>query len=213
MILDIAGNGFDLTNAVNGVNFDYDGDQVKGRISWTSSGSDDAWLVLDRNGNGLIDNGRELFGVTTHQPQPPPGEWRNGFLALEVYDGVRDGGNGDGVIDKKDMIFGSLRLWQDINHNGISEQPELHRLPELGVESIDLDYRESRRHDRYGNVFRYRAKVYGTRHSDLGRWAFDVFLTTPPRISGIETNPASNSIKVLAKIQLPVPQSLRDLVR
>jgi len=73
------------------------------------------------------------------------------------------------VADNQDAIFSSLRLWQDVNHNGISEPEELHTLPELSVESISLDYREARRRDRYGNVFRYRAKVYGTNHTDLGR--------------------------------------------
>ena len=83
-----------------------------------------------------------------------------------------------GVIDSRDAIFTSLRLWQDMNHNGTSEASELHTLPELGVESIALDYHELRRRDRHGNIFRYRAKVYGTNHTQLGRWAWDVFLVS-----------------------------------
>jgi hypothetical protein len=54
----------------------------------------------------------------------------------------------------------------------------LHTLTELGLRSIGLDYKESERTDRYGNRFRYRAKVYGADGQQLGRWAYDVFLVT-----------------------------------
>jgi hypothetical protein len=55
-------------------------------------------------------------------------------------------------------------------------QTQLSYMPEFGVESISLDYREARRTDRYGNSFKYRAKLYGANHRDLGRWAYDVYL-------------------------------------
>ena len=172
----MAGNGFDLTNSAGGVTFNLNNIGGSEKIGWTRAASDDAWLALDRNVNGMIDNGTELFGDITAQPEPPTGEKKNGFRALAEYDQISNGGNANGRIENGDSIFSALRLWQDTNHNGLSEPGELHTLPSLNVAALELDYKYSKKTDANGNQFSFRAKVESTHGQQLGRWAWDVYL-------------------------------------
>ncbi len=179
ILIDLTGNGFQLSSAVAGVDFDIRAEGNLAKISWTTPSSDDAWLALDRNGNGSIDDGSELFGNFTSQPNPSVGQDRNGFLALAEYDKPTNGGNEDRLITSSDSIFSSLRLWQDRNHNGISEAAELIGLQAVGITTLEVDYKEAKKTDEYGNYYRYRAKVKDQQGESVNRWAWDVFLVMP----------------------------------
>jgi hypothetical protein len=178
IILDLTGDGFRLTNAENGVEFDITGSGLPEQMGWTAPGVDNAFLALP-GADGLVHSGKQLFGNFTPQP---PSDTPNGFAALAVYDDPKNGGNGDGVIDSRDAIFSSLRLWIDENHDGVSHPGELHTLPSLGVNSISLKYKEADKTDRFGNQFRYKALVDPDHPSatPIGRVAYDVFFVALP---------------------------------
>ncbi len=174
IVFDLEGTGVRLTSAADGVHFQIGPVLPTAyRIAWTLDGSSNAWLALDRNKNGRIDDITELFGNKTEQPSS---DEPNGFLALALLDSLSRGGNGDGLIDERDAIYESLVLWRDLNHNGISEPSELSSLAQVGVRAISLSYAESRRLDQYSNRFRFRSKLITSRGTDA--WAWDVFLTT-----------------------------------
>jgi hypothetical protein len=174
IVIDVDGDGIALTGPADGVNFDLNGNGTRDRLGWTRANSDDAWLALDRNENGNIDNGSELFGDFTAQPVGPN---KNGFLALAEFDKAANGGNGDGVINSEDTVFDRLRLWQDSNHNGVVDAGELRTLASLNIKELEVDFKESKRTDAFGNEFRYRGKVKDTQEGKVARWAWDVFLS------------------------------------
>ncbi|MBI2381033.1 MAG: hypothetical protein HYV16_09790 [Gammaproteobacteria bacterium] len=122
LALDLDGDGLETTGLAQGRVFDLDGDGQAERVSVASDG--DAFLALDRDGNGRIDDGRELFGDQNGAA--------NGFEELRRFDD-----NGDGRLDGEDAIYGQLRLLRF----GTRGQ-ELSGLAEAGIASIDLAYRE-----------------------------------------------------------------------
>ncbi|AVS91152.1 hypothetical protein C8246_04145 [Paracidovorax avenae] len=114
--------------------FDHDGDGTRNATGWIKG--DDGIVVLDRNGNGLIDSGRELFGDQTLREGAQAGQgmfYANGYEALAGQDG-----NGDGVIDAADTAYGQLRIWKDVNQDGISQAGELHTLSDLGIARLNV---------------------------------------------------------------------------
>ncbi|PZE11206.1 hypothetical protein DMX10_22280, partial [Pseudomonas sp. 57B-090624] len=128
--LDLDGDGIETVGANTGITFDFDGDGLKTGTGWVKG--DDGFLVLDRNGNGQIDNGGELFGVDTVKANGQKAS--NGFDALKDFDS-----NGDGVFDARDTQFANVKIWQDANQDGIAQAGELKTLAEHNIVAINLD--------------------------------------------------------------------------
>jgi len=160
-----------LTSLAGGVRFDLDSDGVAEQVPWTRESSDDGFLVLDRDGDGRIRDGRELFGDLT--PQHPTSRGRNGFEALRVLDDQLNGGNEDGLLDDQDLLFGQIRLRVDADHDGDSAG-ELRSLEEVGIVGLELDYHTTQRIDEHGNVLRHFARVFRREEGPILAW--DVFL-------------------------------------
>ncbi|MBD9657668.1 hypothetical protein IB239_22795, partial [Pseudomonas sp. PDM12] len=129
LVLDLDGDGIETVSANAGLVFDFNGDGLKTGTGWIKK--DDGFLVLDRNGNGTIDNGSELFGVDTVK--------KNGQKATSGFDALSDlDHNGDGVFDAADKAFADVRVWQDLNQDGIAQVGELKSLAEHGIAAINL---------------------------------------------------------------------------
>ncbi len=177
IIVDTRDEGFHLTDAQHGVWFEFLPHASPIRLGWTDPDYGNGFLALDRDGDGRISNGTELFGNITPQPQS---DEPNGFLALSVFDDPTNGGDGNGFIGPDDSIYEQLRVWIDADHDGISDLGELKSLPEVGIFRIALRYHNSRFVDQFGNEFRFRGAIWGG-DADRERDAcYDVFLTSQP---------------------------------
>ena len=130
LVLDFDKDGFETVSADSGVYFDEDAKNLVEKTAWVSP--DDALLAIDINGNGIIDDGTELFGNSTKMPDGSNAT--GGFKALSQYDS-----NSDGVIDEKDSAYDKILVWRDINGDGISQKSELYHLRDLGIKSISLN--------------------------------------------------------------------------
>jgi hypothetical protein len=171
IVLNMGNGPYEFTSAADPVTFDIVADGHPLRIAWTAAGSSIAFLALDRNKNGVIDDGAELFG--NHTPLRGMSETAvNGFQALQMFDD-----NQDGAIDVKDLVWWHLLLWTDRNHDGVSQPDELVKLAKTGVTQLGLDYHWTNRADRAGNRLKGEAVFRTTSGS---RPYYDVYFVKAP---------------------------------
>ncbi len=137
LALDLDGDGIETLGAADATTilFNHNGDNTANGTGWLKP--DDGWLVFDRNGNGTIDDGSELFGVNT---QKAPGVLAtSGFDALSALDD-----NSDGVFNSSDAQFANVRVWRDLNQDGVSQANELASLADLNITAINLAHDQER---------------------------------------------------------------------
>ena len=91
--------------------------------------------MRDLNGNGIIDNGSELFGDNTTLADGSKAA--HGFVALAQLDS-----NSDGKVDALDSAFNELKVWVDANSDGVSQASELHTLMDLDIQSLNVAYQD-----------------------------------------------------------------------
>jgi hypothetical protein len=173
IVIDLGNNGINLGRAGVGVYFDVNADGIRDHVQWVRPGGDEAFLALDRTGNGLVDDGSELFGVGT----PMLLEGRNapnGFVGLAQYDTRQLGGNDDGLITEADAIWRQLRVWLDVNADGVSTRDEMRPLTRYGITALETIPKIRRHVDAAGNLIPYWA--WATQRTLPGRTLMvDVF--------------------------------------
>jgi hypothetical protein len=154
IVIDLGNNGINLGAAGVGVYFDVNADGVRDHVQWVRGGGDEGFLAIDRTGNGLIDDGAELFGVGT--PMILEGRTApNGFVGLAQYDTRQLGGNDDGLITDADAIWPQLRLWLDLNADGVCTYNEMRTLRSVGLTALETIPKIRKHVDAAGNVIPY----------------------------------------------------------
>lgn len=175
ILIDTGNDGYRLTSVEDGVRFDLDVDGQPELVAWTPPDSNDCWLAMDRNGNGRIDDGSELFGnkAPAYADQAEP-TTADGFAGLQFLEGPTYGrSRADGVIDADDAPFNRLLFWCDANHNGASESTELQSAADAGYTAFRTDSKMVGRKDRWGNLFRLKGAATGP-HGE--QTIYDVYL-------------------------------------
>ena len=166
IVIDLGNNGVNLGAAGVGVYFDVNADGVRDHVQWLRRGGDEGFLALDRSGNGIIDDGAELFGVGT--PMILEGRSSpNGFVGLAQYDARQLGGNDDGLITEADSIWPQLRIWVDLDADGISTYEEMHSLRSYGITALETIPKLRKYVDAAGNIIPYWA--WAMRRGQPGR--------------------------------------------
>lgn len=153
LMIDLGQDGFHLGKAGAGIYYDFENSGIYRPVQWVSRGGNEAFLALDKNNNGQIDNGAELFGRGILLQSGLKAS--HGFEELAQYDELMLGGNNDGVIDSQDSIWSSLSLWLDSNADGNSTHDELSLLADSDITALNLDAKENGRRDHAGNLLRF----------------------------------------------------------
>jgi len=154
IVMDLGNDGFNLGARGIGVYFDVDANGIRDSVQWLRRGGDEGFLALDRTGNGLVDDGAELFGVGTPlllEGRPAP----NGFVGLAQYDARQLGGNDDGFITDADAIWPQLRIWRDSNADGVSTYDEMRTLRSFGITALGTIPKLRKYVDAAGNLIPY----------------------------------------------------------
>jgi hypothetical protein len=179
IVIDLGDNGIDLGPAGVGVYFDVNADGILDHVQWVAAQGDEGFLAMDRSGNGLVDDGSELFGVGTPLILGG-GNAPNGFVGLAQYDLRQLGGNEDGRITNADAVWPQLRIWLDQNADGVSTYNEMHSLRSFSITALDTIPRLRKHMDDAGNVIPYWA--WATLRGKLSRALMvDVFFQQLPK--------------------------------
>jgi hypothetical protein len=175
VIIDLDEHGFQLTGLEDPVWFDLDASGQAEEIGWTAAGVRDGFLCLDRNHDGAITDGRELFGQVTPLANGQPA--KVGYAAMAELDSPALGGNGDGFLGPEDAAFQDLCVWVDNDHDGVSQPAEILTLAAAGIVRLDYDYVETKRQDSHGNLFRFKSRAWGLNPAGRVRQltTYDVF--------------------------------------